>query len=80
MIQLILSGINGDNDVARVTDSLANIGSLNQVMVTIGHDSRATVIVTGTASDEQLQAAISEAGTFTIEQIEREGLEPYRAR
>jgi len=49
-------------------------------MVTLGHDSRATVIVTGTASDEQLQAAISEAGTFTIEQIEREGLEPYRAR
>lgn len=79
MIQLIISGINGDTEVAKVTDSLANIHSVNQVMVTLGHDSRATIIITGSATDDELRAAIDRAGTFSLEEIEREGLEPHKA-
>ena len=57
MIQLIVSGINGDDDVAKLTEELSNIGSINQIMVTLGTDSRATVIVTGKASDDEMTEA-----------------------
>lgn len=77
MIQLIVSGINGDDDVAKLTEELSNIGSINQIMVTLGTDSRATVIVTGKASDDELTEAVKQAGAYSIVDIEREGLAPY---
>lgn len=77
MIQLIVSGINGDDDVAKLTEELSNIGSTNQIMVTLGTDSRATVIVTGKASDDELTEAVKQAGAYSIVDIKREGLEPY---
>ena len=46
-------------------------------MVTLGTDSRATVIVTGKASDDELTEAVKQAGAYSIVDIEREGLEPY---
>ncbi len=77
MIQLKMTGINSDVDVAKVVEQLENIGSLNEIMVTLGSDSNATVIVTGSADDDTLRDAISKAGSYSLLDIERQGLDPY---
>lgn len=77
MIQLKITGITTDVDVAKVTEQLENIGSLNEIMVTLGSDSTATVIVTGDADDDQLRDAVTSAGGYTISDIDRHGIDPY---
>lgn len=77
MIQLKMTGINSDVDVAKVVEQLENIGSLNEIMVTLGSDSNATIIVTGNAEDDVLRDAISKAGSYSLLDIERQGLDPY---
>lgn len=77
MIQIKMTGINSDVDVAKVVEQLENIGSLNEIMVTLGANSNATVIVTGSADDDTLRDAISRAGSYSLLAIDREGLDPY---
>lgn len=77
MIQLKVTGINSDKDVAKVTEQLENIGSLNEIMVTLTSDSVATIIVTGEADDSQLREAIDQAGAYSISEIDRHGIDPY---
>lgn len=76
MIQLKVTGINSDEDVAKITEQLENIGALNEIMVTLTSDSIGTIIVTGKADDSELQAAIEKAG-YTITEIQRQGIDPY---
>jgi len=77
MIQLTVTGIGSDTDVAKITEQLDNIGSLNEIMVTLGSDEVGTIIVTGHADDSQLHDAIAAAGTYTISEIQRQGIDPY---
>ncbi|WP_182353078.1 hypothetical protein [Flaviflexus huanghaiensis] len=77
MIQLNMTGINSDGDVAKIVERLENIGSLNEIMVTLGSDSSATIIVTGDADDSELRDAISKAGSYSLVNIERQGIDPY---
>lgn len=77
MIQLKVTGINSDEDVAKITEQLENIGALNEIMVTLTSDSVGTIIVTGKAEDSELQAAIDKAGSYTITEIQRQGIDPY---
>lgn len=76
MIQLKVTGINSDEDVAKITEQLENIGALNEIMVTLTSDSVGTIIVTGKADDSELRDAIEKAG-YTITEIQRQGIDPY---
>ncbi len=77
MIQLKVTSIATDADVAKVTEQLENIGALNEIMVTLTADSAATIIVTGSASDDELHAAIAKAGDYSLVDIQRQGIDPY---
>lgn len=77
MIQLKVTGINSDEDVAKITEQLENIGALNEIMVTLTSDTAGTIIVTGETTDSELHDAINRAGDYTLAEIQRHGIDPY---
>lgn len=77
MIELKVSGLTCEHCVRAVTSELTGTGSLAEVMIHLEPNGVSTIHATGDATDEEIAAAIDEAGDYKLEAINRDNLFPH---